>query len=64
MRAEKRADGGYKLILDTKLHGLRRHITVTEEGIIIDLVDDEGVVDSMSVTHEEMMPTPDGDDTL
>jgi hypothetical protein len=64
MRCEKHADG-YLLILSTKLHGLKRHITVTEEGVITDLVDDKGeVVDSASVTHEEMLVTPDGDDTL
>lgn len=63
MRAEKCADG-YKLILDTKLHGLRRHIVVTEERIDVDLVDDEGeLVDSASFTHEELLLTPDGDDT-
>lgn len=63
MRIERRPDG-YKLILDTVLYGLRRHITVTEEGIIVDLVDKEGeLVDSASFTHEELLLTPDGDDT-
>jgi hypothetical protein len=42
---------------------LDRHIKVTGEGIIVDIVDDEGMVAStMSITHEEMLPTPNDED--
>jgi hypothetical protein len=39
---------------------LERHVTVTPEGVIVDLVNDSGeVVATRSMTHDELLPEDD-----
>ena len=35
-----------------------RHVNVTDEGIIVDIVKEGRVVKTMSITHEEMLELP------
>jgi len=63
-----------KVIIDSSWHGAanntvkvaiagwwsgERHVNITPEGIIVDLIDEGGeVVKTMSITHEEMLADP------
>lgn len=38
--------------------GRERHVKVTSEGIVVDLVEAGEVRSSLCVTHEELLPSP------
>lgn len=48
---------GVKIIMRDDAGDCERHINVTHEGVIVDLVDHANgeVIDSMSTTHDEML---------
>lgn len=54
--AKLRTGDFVKAILD--IGGQERHIAITDEGLVIDDVTDEEVVQTLSLMHEELLELP------
>lgn len=58
-------DGEYREVLNHVRvilgDGSERHITITHEGIVIDLIEAGEVVDSQSIEHEALLPSSEED---
>lgn len=53
----------YEVLNEVKIilgDGRERHIAVTHEGVVVDLVEGGEIIDTQSIMHDELIESPEG----